>query len=363
MNIYIPLSIILVLFCFICRRDKKNATMSFFISFAFMFLFSALRYDFGADYSSYLDDYKEVRQFGFDAHYEFEIIFGRYLACFPTYTAFIATTSLLWFTSLYYLSKKSIGFNYYWLFLFYIFFTEECVVDAWVAMRSALVMVVFILAVHFLTSNKRLFAAVLLVSCFFIHSSSLVFLPLILLGEKSKKLFVSPIFLGSIIALSIYTAFSGKAEFYLWLSAFISDNAEDLTKYTAYLDNMTFGGGYIIRTLLFRALVIIPFVYLYYGLKKEKEKGYNIYYQIGLIACGLTLTLGSGMISRFLMVMNPFFIISLIRTIKYNKREFSYIAIFCVLFVSLYSFSHILDADYNVTFKTYKTIFSAPSIP
>ena len=363
MNIYIPLSILLVLLSFIVRRDKNASKIFLFVSFFILFIFAALRYDFGADYVTYLSEFKEVKQYGYDAHYELETLFGRYMSLFPSYTLFLVFSSLLWFASLFFIAKKSIEPQYYWVFLLYILFTEECVIDSLAALRSSLCMILFIFAVHFITRNKRLFAAALLVSCIFIHTSSLVFLPFILIGKKSKNLFVSPIFLGSIIAISIYTAFSGKGDFYLWLSAFISDNAEDLTKYTTYLDNLTSGGGYIIRTLLFRALVIIPFIYLFYGLKKENEKDYNIYYQIGLIACSLTLTLGSGMISRFLMVMNPFFIISLLRTIKYTKKEVAIVSIFCVLFVSIYSLYHSMEADYSVTFKIYKTIFSAPSIP
>lgn len=361
MNVYIPLSIFLILLSFITRNSKSNKNL-FLIAILFLFVFSALRYNFGADYQSYLSDYREAKAYGYDSHFEIELLFGLFLVIFPSYTSFIATMSFLWFATVFLLARNKVDSRLLWLYLFYILFTEECVVDSWVALRSALCMVLFVAAIELITNDKRIFGAAVLVSCCFIHLSSVVFLPFILLGNRSKKLFTSPLFICIIIAFGIYTAYSGKGELYMWLSTFLSDNTENFRKYSNYLE-VTTGSSSVIRTLAFKLLTIIPFLYLFMGLKKESNKEYIVYYQISLIACSLTLILGSGMVSRFLMVMNPFFIVSLIRTIRYTKKDISLLAVFCVLFVSLYSFSHILDADYNASFRTYKTIFSAPRIP
>lgn len=362
MNIYIPLSIILVFLCFVQRNNKKDCKYIFLASFFALLVFSALRYNFGADYQGYLSDYRETRTYGYDSHFETELLFGLFMVLFPNYTSLIVTLSLLWFGSVYILARSKVDTKYFWLFLLYILFTEECVIDSWVALRSSLCMVLFILSVKYITEEKRIIGTIILVSCCFIHLSSVVFLPFIFLGQKSKKLFTSIVFICVIVFLGLYTAFSGKGEFYLWLSTFLSDNTEHFYKYTQYLET-TNGSIDVIRTLAFRLLTLIPFLYLLYGLKKEKSKDYIVYYQISLIACSLTFIFGSGMISRFLIVMNPFFIVSLIRTIKYTRKEISVAAVFCVLFVSLYTFSHIMDADYNASLRTYKTIFSAPKIP
>ena len=113
MNIYIPLSLFLIILCYTTRNNRKQCRTCFFISMTVLFIFAALRYNFGADYTSYLADFKESKVHGADSHYEIEFIFGRYLVLFPKYIYFIAFTSLLWFSSLYYLFKTNVPYKYY----------------------------------------------------------------------------------------------------------------------------------------------------------------------------------------------------------------------------------------------------------
>lgn len=327
-----------------------------------LFIFAALRYNFGADYTSYLADFKESKVHGADSHYEIEFIFGRYLVLFPKYIYFIAFTSLLWFSSLYYLFKTNVPYKYYWLLLMYLCFTEECIIHGLVAIRSALAMVVFVWSMYFVTMDRRLIALGLLISNVFIHLASFIFIPLILLNKKSRDLFTSKVFLLTIIIASVCLIFLGKNYFLVMMQTFLADNVEEMAKYNQYAQEVS-GVGSLLVAFGSKFLTLIPLYYLYIGAKIETDKQFIIFYQIGILSLCVTLLLGTGMTSRILMVLNPFFIISMIRSINYLSIKHTTVAFLCVMFFSLYSLYNSMQADYNVSFKEYHSIIGVPNLP
>lgn len=361
MNIYIPLSVIIVLLLYIVRNSKKLSKSIYRFVFMLLFVFSAIRYDFGPDYMNYLSIFKETKQYGYDSHYSIELLFGWFLSIFPNYSSYIVISTALWFGSLYLLFTKFVEYRYYWVLFAFLLFTEACIIDSYVAMRSALSMVLYVLAFMLLQNGKRLFAVLFGISSVFIHISSIVLLPLFLINDKTKLIFKNKGFILVALVLGVGSVIVGKSVLINQIITFAMANAEDAKEYARYLDDSV--SSISLNAIVLRILCFIPLYSLYKGIQKEQDTNYRILFQYAIIAILLPLFFGMGMTTRFLMILNPFYIVALLRAIKYQKIGLSFITFTSVFVVSFYMLFHSMTQDYNVTFLMYKTIFSAPSIP
>lgn len=329
--------------------------------FALLFVFSAVRYNFGADYMNYLEIFKETKRFGYDSHYSVELLFGYFLSIFPNYTSFIIASTALWFGSLYLLFSKFVAYKYCWLLFAFLLFTEACVLDGYVAMRSALSMVLYVFAFMFLQQGKRIVAVSLGISSVFVHMSSVALMPIFFLSERTKFIFDNKRFIFLSLGLCIGSIVIGSSELINQIMVFVIANAEDAKEYAQYLNDD--GSGTSFNAIVLRILSFIPLYTLYKGIQKEKDINYVILYQYAIIAALLPLFFGMGMTTRFLMILNPFYIVALLRSIDYVKRKQAIITFSSVLVVSVYMLYHSMAQDYSVTFLTYKTIFGVNQIP
>lgn len=362
MDIYIPLSIFLILLNILSNKNAKSRNAAFVFSFICVFLFAALRYCFGPDYFSYWNIYDEIKQYGLGNRAEGEPIFYYYLQSFPNYTSFIITNSFLWFAIYYAFFKKYVDSKYYWILLFYLLFTETCVIDALVAMRSAMCAFIFILAYFALIKKKRWLFLLCITVSVFIHTSSIALLPLVLFSIKKESFLFNKKFVYFVCAFSVIMTFKGHNYLMTLLSQAIVDNVEDLSKYAHYIDDMGSTSS-ILRHLILKLLTIIPLLHLANGARKENDEEYILIYKLGMLVPIIALIIGQGMMSRYFMILNPFFIVSVVRSFMCSKKEYSVISVLCIIVSNLFIFANSISADYNYSLWIYRSIFSAPVIP
>ena len=369
MNIYVPLGLLLALLCLFSSKSKNSAGKMFAFCMLIAFVFSAIRYEFGPDYFHYWAIYERGEQGRSLSSYwaardevRLEPVFRFYIQLFPKYTLFIVTNTLLWFGTIYLLFKKYVDLKYGWLIILFLFFNINCMINNYVAMRTSLAAVCFIPGFFFLTQNKRwLYLLFVLLGSMF-HESTIVLALLVFLN--GKKDFLSNngfIILSGVLALAVLVA--GENFITTTLSAFAMESIEDMNRYANYMSRVS-GASLTFNALVFKILTFIPALYLAFAARKETDTVYIYIYKIGIISALLLLLLGQNILTdRFLMILNPFYILAVIHSFRYFKPEYNVIVMLSVFVVSFYMFYNTMNSSYAASYQVYHTIFGAPYIP
>lgn len=234
-------------------------------------------------------------------------------------------------------------------------------------MRTEICSFLFILAFYALKRRKSIWYILIVLLCTAIHTSCLVLLPLVLFRKKKLNFFFNPKYLRVVIVLAVILVMFGRHTFLQSVSLFLTSNVEELQKYSYYYNR--FGGGQmsiqeIFKYIVLLVLSIIPLAYIIQGGKHENDCDWQLIYKFGIVISTVGILMGHGLVSRYMMILNPFYFAAIVRTLvmKINPRM-DRLVIFSVVFTSVYSFYYYLQEDYCVSFLEYHSILSAPSIP
>ena len=347
-------NIIVVFFAYLARY--KNCDFSLKVSFFLIFLFLALRYDYGNDYSSYLEKFLDLNSKDsidyFDESWRVEP--GWLFLCrlfkplgFFTMVAFLAAFNCFVY---YRFIKKYVSPVYYWFAVFLYVFDPGFMLTDSSAMRQSLAICLFLIAIDYLNNKDtlRYFLCIGLASLF--HNSALVLLPLYFLGIFDWKI-------NKITAISLYATylilFLYGASFMPVLNDFISIY---FSRYEIYEGSTEVGTGLglILNSVLF------GFV-LYYEPFQNKQMSF-LFKIVILSYLIIPLSLGLPMLTRVGMYFQPAIIIVfpvIISSIKNSILKIAVLGIMVVL--ALYTFYGFFNSEiFGKAFSTYKTILSAP---
>lgn len=377
MNYYIPFAILCVLLSYIRRNHNRSSANVFVATMVVTFVFAAIRYRFGPDWFSYYDVFLDLRQLGaegyLDYHDHSEPAFIHYFSLFPYYTLFLAVNSLFWFSSYTVYFRKYVDARYYWFVLLMLFFNTDCILNNLVAMRQAisgfLLIFGFLLFIKYKDKIKgKILFAVILLLCSLIHTSCLALIPLLFINDKKSSILFSKWYIVVVIFLSLFTVFVGRHAITNYIASFLVHNIEDFQRYETYLEafegTTTTSLMALLKYVVLLALNIVPFLFIVLYGKKEKDPIQIYILKIGIVVSTIGCVMGQGIMSRYMMMLNPFYIAALVRVcLISNNRPHNILVLACASSTTLYSFYHYLQADYCVSFLTYQTVFSAPFIP
>ena len=102
---------LIALFCMIPELNKKQPFR--FLSFAVLFLFLALRYDYGNDYMGYYNIHSSLNA-GMPAWGQNDILFKNLNLLIPNFYIYIAVISLFYIYTIYFLISKNLNVRRYW---------------------------------------------------------------------------------------------------------------------------------------------------------------------------------------------------------------------------------------------------------
>lgn len=373
MNVYIPLAILLALFCFMMRRNEAQAKRAFMWSFFVVFVFAAIRYRFGPDYDSYWNIYENIKGADVDNYTGSgsgaEKMFLAYISVFPSYTFFIVVNTLLWFLANYlFLSKYAKGADS-WLIILYFFFNTTYFRLSMVAMRSAMSAFIFTFAMlYFLKYRERKYSRLVFVALIIFagqfHTSCLALIPLVFLTTSNKSVFFSPWLLVVAGLMGIVSFALGENVFVQVIGDFIVDNVDSMSRYSEE-EGYVFGAiSGTFFTLVFMAATLVIVYYFIQAGKKETDPSYVIIYKIAILASMVQLMFGQGMIQeRYFMFFNPCYIVALVRAKERNSYVMNLLVLIIVAASSIYIMQAKMARNYSRSFQEYHTIFSAPLIP
>ena len=352
----ILLGLFTVLFAYLAKY--KNTKWGLKVSFSLIFIFLALRYNFGNDYKSYLKAFIDINKYiqfdVFDKSNEFEVGWTILYRIFRPLGFFVMIAVLALINCLIYyrLIKKYVPVNYYWLAVFIYIFSPGFMLIHASAMRQSLAILLFLFSIDYIYNKNtiRYFICIGLASL--IHTSALILLPFYLLGFINRKINIT----GGIILISIFISlFLFGKSINPVLNQFIAIYFE---KYQIYQTALNLGTGLGVLYLSILFLLI-----LYYDRFQNKESA--LVFKIAIISFTfIPLSLLISLIGRVGMYFAPATIL-VYPIILMNLKKTIYKTIFLTIFIFMtgYGFyTFFSDEGWKVAFGTYQTILSAPNI-
>ncbi len=353
MEIVIIVNFFAILFAFL--EGKKIIKNGLFFAFSLLFIFLAIRYNYGNDYKAYYEGFNEINSYASvdildSANYYFEP--GWILLCqiFEPFGFFslIAFLSLINCITYYKLIKEYVPSEYYWFAIFVYVFDPSYLLVHLTAVRQALAIQIFIYSIKFILNRNLLKYTICILLASTFHTSAYYLLPLYLLN-KVKFTFKGKY---SILALFVYFLLFQFGNFLKpYLEILIAATQDKYAKYEEFAEFNTGIGG-IINTIL------LGFIFFTTYENKDKiQLGFNL-----SILAFLFLPLGLllSMIGRISMYLSIFFIIIYPLTAYYSKSFFSrYFFYFLVFVLTIYNFIVFFNSPvWKDDFSNYQTIFS-----
>jgi len=327
-----------------------------------LFIFLSIRYDYGNDYQNYLDIFHEINNYSSFSLTDLKIkgneigwVYINYL--FDPFGFFAMQIFLAGFSCfiLYRFLKKYLSPKYYWWAIFIYTFQPYHMLVQSSAMRQAVAISFFLIAIDFLVEKKPIyfFTAILIASLF--HSTAYFLLPLFILSYVRIQLNFKNIFLIVFLFLAIIL-FPDKI--FTQAETFVSFYFEE--EYKGYINQkvkgVKAGYGFIINFLIY--------IILFYFTQNQKETWKAIVLNVVIFSfLILPLTFNIFLVDRLNFYFNPILMIAFplaFENIKEKLYRSGYMAL--IAFFTIYQFFYFFYSEtWTVKFFEYKTIFSAPT--
>lgn len=194
MEIIILLNIIVIILAYLSQFKKYQRL--FDVSFLIIFLFTALRFNFGTDYINYHATFVRISDFNSITNIDFQLfnfepswaILNYIFKPFGFFVFIFFLSAFLCYTY-YYLIRKHVSPDYYWLAMLIYVFSIDIMWIQFSALRQALAIAIFIHSIEYITEKKRpiIYIIMNIIGSLF-HSSALFMLPLVIFSiDKIKK--------------------------------------------------------------------------------------------------------------------------------------------------------------------------------
>lgn len=348
-------NLLAVLFAYLTRYRQFRYGLE--VSFVIIFLFLALRYNFGNDYRGYFDSFLDINRYAsIDLRYKsagFEPGWKLLCRVFKPFGFFAMTAVLALINSFIYYRfiKKYVPLKYYWLAVFLYVFSPGLMLIHSSAMRQSLAIVLFIFSLDYLYKKDaiRYFLCIGLASLF--HTSALILLPVYLLSFLNWKITkVTGVFILSIfVSIFLYAKFIS-----FYLNQFINIYFEQYKGY-GDLELIKLGTGLGVAFNVFLFLLV-----LYY--EKFQIKDNSLIFKISILYfMVIPFLFLIQMVGRIGMYFYPV-TIAVYPLIFFKMKDIKFRAIILmtiILFTMFTFFQFFQSPIWHDYFMNYQTIFSA----
>lgn len=309
---------LIALFCMIPDLNRRYPFRYF--SLIILFLFLALRYDYGNDYMSYFYNHALMNagSYVWGAN---DFLFRILNVSIPNFFVLIAVISLFYMISIWHLIKNNLRINQYWFAILILLINPYLFLVHLSSLRQTLAICIFIFAIDFAAKRKLMPYMVLMLAAIGMHSSAVILLPLyFLLTEKSfNKKWVFSTF--TLLIILIVTPL---------LDVIASKLLDYLPRHYSYYYEQ--GAQNSIRATLISSVYFL-FVAANIGKLKGKE---IIYGKLSLIATFISIiAIKVSMVTRIGMYFDIFLIISIPQIFNRIERKL-YRQILFVILISIY---------------------------
>lgn len=163
---------------------RKHKRIGLVLAFIALFVFAAIRYNFGSDYPAYFENFLKIKAgltiYGDQIFFE---LLNRYS---PSYYFLIAVTSAVTVYTFYWLIKKHVTENCWPLALLILLINPYLFLMSLSAIRQTLSMCLFIFSIYFAYKRKPIPYLVLIAFASLFHTSALLLLPVYFFANDRK---------------------------------------------------------------------------------------------------------------------------------------------------------------------------------
>jgi len=339
------------------------------LSFMFIFLFLALRYDFGNDYMGYFQGFLSLESISDEDFYFkgndygwlylnfiFKVVFGDFgfhlmLASIAAFTLYV----------LYRFTVRYIPPNYHVLAMLLFLLEPNNILVLSSAMRQSIAVGIFLLSFDYLVERKYVYytLGILLASLF--HSSAIVFVGLILLNIVNWKIYLPYVIIGVLVLFALLNDLSGV---FSQINVLLESQESVYTVYTNQdFEEQSLGLGFVFIVLLYFAILVIN--------RKENGLVLNTINKMTIVMLLLTImALSLQIATRLGFYAFPIIVaaicLALLRLRTIGNGALSAIegpAVFVIiLFFGYLNYEFWKSEVYSPFFMDYKTIFSSPLV-
>lgn len=355
MIVTIILGLFSVLFAYLAKF--KNAAWGLKVTFTLIFLFLALRYNFGNDYETYIGLFNRIKINGdlaFDKNmyifYEPGWMILNWLFRPVGFFGMTMAIALFYSITVYHLIKKYIPYQYYWIAVFFVVFNPGFLLIHSTAMRQTMAILIFLLSIDFIYRKKIIpfILCILFAATFHLTSITiLLFSPFLFYNRKVNFVYGSLLFTVYLILF----AFGGLLlPYFSKMVSLISERYEVYSKKGV----VNSGLGFIFYSSLF---------FLTLFLDKIQDKKNALFFKMAIVYFMLMpLALVIEMTSRIGMYFSPAIVIVyplIFNCLKSKVSKYSFLII--IVLFNIYQFFQFFYSDtYKDYFMEYHTFFSSP---
>jgi hypothetical protein len=354
-------NIVMVYFAFFARYKNWQFLLKF--SFIILFVFLALRYDFGNDYHVYLKDFLKLNPFStidyfskastFEPGWTFLCHLFRPLGAM----GFFAMTALLALFNcfVYYrFIKKYVPPDYYWLAVFLYVFNPYFMLIHASAMRQSVAISLFLLSIDYLYKKNPVGYFLFIGLAMSFHISAIILLPVYLIGLFNWK--INKMTAIGLLSSYILIIFFGKM-FRSELTMFV---ARHFDKYAVYNSQSGIEIGTGMGLLFYSILFVLILLYEQYQTKENA-----IVFKVAIIGyLVMPVSLIVMIFGRSAMYFQPATIAVMpILFANMKNRLISYTIMILLITITTFSFYGFFQSKiWEKKYGTYNTIFSSPEI-
>ncbi len=146
------------------------------LSFVVLFLFAALRYDFGNDYMTYYEQFQAYKLTG-ESSFDKETLYIFLNRVFPDFFLMIAFMSLLFVYSIWRLVKDHMQAEYIWTSLAILLINPYIFLMDLSAIRQTMALILFMCSVNYAQKKKIIPYSICIIMAAMFHKTAIVLLP------------------------------------------------------------------------------------------------------------------------------------------------------------------------------------------
>lgn len=366
MTVYIILMILCVFFTWLQQVGALKYGLK--ISFILVFLFLALRYDYGNDYIGYFNGFLRLQSlqdedFYFKANevgwlylnYFYKYFFGDIgfhlmLVNMAAFTCFV----------LYRLTTKHIPSKYYTFGVALLLLEPNNILVLSSAMRQSMAVAILLLSMDYLLHRKYMhyIVGILLASLF--HTSAVVFILLILLNIVNWRIQIPYVLLVFLVLFFLLNNLTGTFDL---INILLESQESEYLSYTKEgFEKKTYGFGFALSVFLYATVLIV-------NRRIHENIEQNTVIKLVLVALlFLILGLSVEMANRLNYYLIPLtvsaYAITLVNIGKFKFRGSVFVSrlgtIIIVAFYAYQNFTFWQSDVYSPYFTEYRTIFQSP---
>lgn len=351
MTTYWSIALLTILINLFPAKTQKHYSVRLFVSLIPLFLFGALRVDFGLDYESYEDFFNSVKFYGFSVIDRTEIGYYYLNRLLPSFRSLLVIQTLLVCTAYYYLFKWYVPAKYAWLGFILLFLSGPFTIFFMLSgIRNAISISILILSSHFLHNRKIIPFAVLIFIAYFFHNSVIFMAPIAYLVANNKQITLKWIVVWVLVMMFLFVASSTIVLYYIDL--FIANYFDRYITYIEQAKYLQKGAGLLSSSFS----IFLSILLMYFFKNKRLSNKQSMIVKLSLLFL-ISHVLGPLNI-RMSQYFVSFFIVGSIIVMYWNINKFLKIVYFISIFAYLIYSLIIWFNNPLFTYNTYKSILS-----